>query len=146
MKRPVLLITATFLGLMAFSQETFSLKDAINYSLKNHGSNVIYNNELEKVRLQSKEALSAYLPQVNGNLTYDDNMIRQTTILPGAMFGSPKDIPVQFGNKFNSGAVVQLDQTIYDQALLFGLKAGIPSQRIAQLNIAKNNEGLIYNT
>src|SRR3954465_8845346 len=98
MRHIVLFITASLLGLIAFSQESFSLKDAINYSLKNHGSNVIYNNELEKVRLQSKEALSAYLPQVNGNLTYDDNIKRQTTILPGQMFGSPKEIPVHFGN------------------------------------------------
>src|SRR3954470_22491444 len=103
MKQLILFLTATFLGQMAFSQETFSLKESINYSLKNHGSNVIYNNELEKVRLQSKEALSAYLPQVNGSLNYDDNIKRQTTILPGAMFSSPKDIPVQFGNKYNSG-------------------------------------------
>jgi outer membrane protein len=146
MKRLILFITINLLGLNAFSQETFSLKEAINYSLKNHGSNVIYNNESEKVRLQSKEALSAYLPQVNGNFTYDDNIKRQTTILPGAMFSSPKDIPVQFGNKYNSGALVTLDQTIYDQALIYGLKAGVPSQKIAELNIAKNNEELIYNT
>jgi len=146
MKRIVLFITASLLSLAAFSQESYSLKEAINYSLKNHGSNVIYNNELEKVRLQSKEALAAYLPQVNGSFTYDDNIKRQTTILPGAMFGSPKDIPVQFGNKYNSGAVVQLDQTIYDQTLIYGLKAGMPSQKIAELNIAKNNEELIYNT
>src|SRR4051812_41520437 len=146
MKQIVLFITAALLGLTAFSQETFSLREAINYSLKNHGSNVIYNNELEKVRLQSKEALSAYLPQVNGTLNYDDNIKRQTTILPGQMFGSPKDIPVQFGNKYNSGALVQLDQTIYDQALIYGLKAGVPSQKIAELNISKNNEELIYNT
>ena len=146
MKRTLLFITSLTMGVVAFSQQSYSLKEAIDYSLKNHGSNEIYNNELEKVRLQSKEALSAYLPQVNGNITFDDNIKRQTTILPGAMFGSEKDIPVQFGNKYNSGAMMQLDQTIYDQALLYGIKAGVPSQRIAELKISKNNEELIYNT
>ena len=146
MKRTLLFITSLTMGVVAFSQQSYSLKEAIDYSLKNHGSNEIYNNELEKVRLQSKEALSAYLPQVNGNITFDDNNKRQTTILPGAMFGSEKDIPVQFGNKYNSGAMMQLDQTIYDQALLYGIKAGVPSQRIAELKISKNNEELIYNT
>jgi outer membrane protein TolC len=146
MKRKLLFLTAVLFSLSAFSQETFGLKDAINYSLKNHGSNVIYNNQLEKVRLQSKEALSAYLPQVNANVTLDDNLKRQTTVLPGAMFGQAKDILVQFGNKYTTNAVVQLDQTIYDQALLYGIKAGVPSQKIAELNLAKNSENLIYNT
>lgn len=146
MKQALLFIMAALTGIAASAQATFSLRDAIDYSLKNHGSNIIYNNELEKVKLQSKEALSSYLPQVNGNVTFDDNIKRQTTILPGAMFGSPKDIPVQFGSKYNSGAVVQLDQTIYDQALIYGIKAGVPAQKIAELNIAKNNEALIYNT
>src|SRR5689334_11291430 len=108
MRQTLLLITILLIGLMGFSQQRYSLKEAIDYSLKNHGSNVIYNNELEKVGLQSKEALSAYLPQINGSLSFDDNIKRQTTILPGAMFGSEKDIPVQFGNKYNSGAVLQL--------------------------------------
>lgn len=146
MKRTLTFLTAAFLGIIAHSQETFSLKSAIDYSLKNHGSNVIYNNQLEKVRLQSKEALSAYLPQVSANVTLDDNLARQTTVLPGAMFGQSKDILVQFGNKYLTNAVVQLDQTIYDQALLYGIKAGVPSKKIAELNLAKNNEELIYNT
>lgn len=146
MKRLVFFFTLSLAGLAATAQETFGLKEAIGFSLKNHGSSVIYNNQLEKVRLQSKEALSAYLPQVSANVTLDDNLKRQTTVLPGAMFGQPKDVLVQFGNKYNTNAVVQLDQTIFDQALLYGIKAGLPSQKIAELNIAKNNEDLIYNT
>src|ERR687885_211488 len=106
MKQIILLITAFIIGGGAFAQSSFSLKDAIDYSLKNHGSNVIYNNQLEKVKLQSKEALSAYLPQVNMNATLDDNLKRQTTVLPGAMFGQSKDILVQFGNKYTTNAVV----------------------------------------
>src|SRR5262245_41325115 len=140
MKRTTLVIPVTLIATASFSQPSFSLKEAIDYSLANHGSTTIYNNQLEKVKLQSKEALSAYLPQVNTNATLDDNLRRQTTILPGAMFGQPKDLAVQFGNKYTANAVVELNQTIYDQALLYGIKAGVPAQKIAELNIAKNNE------
>ena len=119
---------------------------AISYSLDNHGSTVIYNNEIEKVGLQTKEALAAYLPQVSANVTMDDNLKRQTSVLPGAIFGSEKDMPVQFGNKYNTGAVVQLDQTIYDQSLIYGIKAGVPAKKVAELNLAKNKEDLMYNT
>lgn len=146
LKFPLLLLTSLFLGFLSYAQKPVSLKEAIDYSLEHHGSNVIYNNQLEKVRLQSKEALSSYLPQVSTNATLDDNLKRQVTILPGAMFGQSKDIPVTLGSKYNTNAVVQLDQTIYDQALIYGIKAGVPAQKVAELNIAKNNEELMYNT
>ncbi|GGA88025.1 transporter [Flavobacterium palustre] len=122
------------------------MKESIDYSLKNHGSNVIYANEVKIAKNKSKEALADYLPQVSGSFSLDDNIKRQTTVLPGAMFGSDKDVEVQFGNKFNSMAIIQLDQTIYDQALIYGIKAGVPAKKIAELKLQKNNEDLIYNT
>jgi outer membrane protein len=146
MKKSLLVALTFLLGITAFSQQSFNLKEAIDYSLKNHGSTTIYNNQLEIVRQQSREALSAYLPQVNASLTFDDNLKRQTTVIPGGAFGSNEDVKVQFGNKYNTNAVVELDQTIYDQALLYGIKAGAPAQKIAELNKAKNDESLIYNT
>lgn len=146
MRQIVFLIIASVISVIAFAQEHYNLKEAISYSLDHHGSNLIYNNQIAKVQLQSKEALSAYLPQVNGNITFDDNLKLPTTMLPGAMFNAPKDIPVQFGQKFNAGAVIQLDQTIFDQVLLYGIKAGVPAQKIAVLNQVKNKEEIIYNT
>lgn len=134
------------LGMSSYAQKVVSLKDAINYSMKNHASNVVYANEIKMAKSQSKEALAAYLPQVSGTFTLDDNIKRQTTILPGAMFGRDEDIQVQMGNKYNSTAVLQLDQTIYDQALIYAIKAGVPTKIIAELKQEKNNEDLIYNT
>jgi outer membrane protein TolC len=146
MKKIIPIVFASLFTSAAFAQQSFNLKEAIDYSLKNHGSTNIYNNQLEIAKQQAKEALSAYLPQVNASLTFDDNLKRQTTILPGGAFGSNKDVKVQFGNQYNTNAVIQLDQTIYDQALLYGIKAGAPAQKIAELNKEKNDETLIYNT
>jgi outer membrane protein len=39
-----------------------------------------------------------------------------------------------------------LDQTIYDQSLIYGIKAGEPAKKMAELSLVKNNEDLIYNT
>lgn len=146
MKQITIFLAAFFLAGTGFSQKTYTLKEAISYSLDNHGSTIIYNNEVEKVGHQTKEALAAYLPQVSANVTLDDNLKRQTSVLPGAIFGSDKDLPVQFGNKYNTGAVVQLDQTIYDQSMIYGIKAGVPAKKVAELNLAKNKEDLMYNT
>lgn len=145
-KKILTVIGAVLYGVLAMAQQPVSLKDAIAYSLQHHGSTKVYNNELEISRVQAKEALSAYLPQVNASLAMDDNLRRQTTVLPGAIFGAREDVKVQMGNKYTNNAVVQLDQTIYDQALLYGIKAGVPAQKIAGLNKRRNDEELIYNT
>lgn len=136
----LMLFFFSLLGMASYSQKALSLKEAIDNSLKNHGSNVVYTNEIKIVKSQSREALAAYLPQISGTFTLDDNLKRQTTVLPGAMFGREEDIEVQFGNKFNTTAVLQLEQTIYDQALIYGIKAGAPAKIIAELKREKNNE------
>lgn len=145
-KNVICFMCCVLLSVPSFAQKVFSLKESIDYSLKNHGSNAIYSNEIKIANSKSKEALADYLPQVSGSFSFDDNLKRQTTVLPGAMFGRDEDIQVQFGNKYNSTAVIQLDQTVYDQALIYGIKAGVPAKMIAELKRKKNNEDLIYNT
>jgi outer membrane protein TolC len=145
-KRPFFLFTLLLAASATFAQKPVSLKEAINYSLEHHGSNLIYNNQGEIARQQAREALSAYLPQIGASATFDDNIKRQSTIIPGAAFGAPEDIKVQFGNKYTSMASVQLDQTLYDQGLLYGLKAAGPNTKIAELNKAQNEEDLVFRT
>lgn len=146
MRVRLLIVSAVLFSLGGFSQQTYNLKEAIEYSLTNHPSTKIYSNEIDRVKFQTSEALSGYLPQISGKVSFDNNIERPTTMLPGAMFGQQKDIAVQMGQKYNSGASVQLDQTIYDQSLIYGIKAGDPAKKIATLNVVKNNEDLIYNT
>jgi outer membrane protein len=145
-KKFLMLFSCFLLGLSLYAQKRVGLREAIDYSLKNHKSAVIYNNKIGIATNQKKDAVSEYLPQVNGSLGFDYNIKRQTTVFPGAMLGSPTDVEVQFGNTFTGLGTIQLDQTIYDQALIFGIKAGIPAQLMAELNRDKNNEDLSYNT
>jgi outer membrane protein len=144
-KKKLLLFGLTMSTMFAFGQ-SLSIRQCIDYSLANHKSTLIYANKVKIAENQKKDAISAYLPQVAGTFGFDDNLELQTTVLPGAMVGSPNDIEVKFGTKYNSNASIQLDQTIYDQALIFGIKAGVPAQMIADLNREKNNEDLMYNT
>ena len=145
-KNGMMLFSCFLMGMSLYAQKVVNLREAIDYSLKNHRSAVIYNNKIGIVANQKKDAVSGYLPQVNGSFGFDNNIKRQTTVFPGIMLGSPTDVEVQFGNKYTGLATLQLDQTIYDQALIYGIKAGIPTKLIAELNRDKNNEDLIYNT
>ncbi|QHS63332.1 TolC family protein [Chitinophaga agri] len=140
-----LLITAlTLLPSWLFGQSVWTLRSCIEYGIKNNRNSVIYDNEKKAADAQAKEALAAYLPAVSLNGTLDDNLKVQQTVIPAGVFG-PEDIRVAFTKKFNTNGSAQLDQTIYDQSLIIGLKANKFNKQQAALNQRKSEETIIYN-
>lgn len=122
-----------------------SLKSCIDFALKNHLNNAIANNEILAANEKAKEALSGYLPQVSTNITFDDNLKRQVSVIPAGAF-SPNEIRIQFGNQYNTNATAQLDQVIFDKSMLLGLKAAEPNTQLAILKKEQTQDNLIYNT
>lgn len=131
--------------LPAFSQQEMSLKNCVDFALKNHLNNSIARNEVLMADQKAKEALAGYLPQVNVNVAFDDNLKRQVSVIPAGAF-SPNEIRVQFGNQYNTNATAQLDQVIYDKSMLLGLKAAEPNKQLAVLKKEQVEENLIYST
>jgi len=125
-------------------QQKWSLKDCIAYGLKNNRSNNIYANDRKAADAQSKEALAAYLPSFNVNASLDDNLKLQESDIPAGIFG-PKDLRIALTQKYNTMGTAEVDQTVYDQSLLTGLKANKYSKHQADLNIKQNEESIIYN-
>ena len=137
-------------AIAAFSQKTanntsFSLKSCVDYALKNHLNNTIANNEILSAKEKEREALSGYLPQVNVNVGFDDNLKRQVSVIPAGAF-SPNEIKVKFGNQYNTNATAQVDQVIFDKSMLLGLKAANPNNQLAALKKEQVQDNLIYNT
>ena len=127
-----------------YAQQNYSLKDCIDYGLKNNRNNVVYENEKRAADAKAKEALADYLPKLSITGTFDDNLKVQQSVIPAGIFG-PDPLRIAFTQRYNSNGTVQLDQTIYDQALLNGLKANKYNKRQADLNIKQNQETIIYN-
>lgn len=144
MKKYLLFVFFTAWSVSLQAQQQLSLKECIDYGLKHHRTTVVSRNEQEAARYKSKEALAGYLPVVNLNGTIDDNLKVQQQVIPAGVFG-PTDIKVAFTKQFNSNAVAQVDQTIFDQSLITGLKANKFSVQQAELKTAQNNETIIYN-
>lgn len=122
-----------------------SLKECVDFALKNHWSNIIANNEILLAKEKEREGLAGYLPQVNTTVTFDDNLKRQVSVIPAGAF-SPNEIRIQFGNQYNTNATAQVDQVVYDKSLLLGLKAAEPNNQLAALKKEQTQENLIYNT
>ena len=130
-------------GLQA--QKDFSLPECIAYSLNNHRSVELYRNNVQIAKEQSMQALSIYLPQVNGLASAVDNLKLATIIIPAGVL-SPKQMAVQFGQKYNNNLVLDATQTVYDQAKIYGIKAAKPYMKLAHVQNSQNQETLIYNT
>ncbi|OXA70465.1 transporter [Flavobacterium aquidurense] len=126
------------------AQESWPLKRCIEYGFKNNRNNTIYANDKLAADAKAKEALSAYLPKISLTSTLDNNLKLQESVIPAGVFGE-KPMRIAFSQKFNANATAQLDQTLYDQALITGLKANKYSKQKADLNTQQNQEALIYN-
>ncbi|MFT4062482.1 MAG: TolC family protein [Edaphocola sp.] len=123
-----------------------SLKDCISYGLAHHKSVQVAQNNIETAHQQAREQLAAYLPQVNVTAGLDYNLKLAQNIIPAGSFPSQtEEMRIQFGTKYASTQVIQLDQKIFDKSLLTGLKANSSNNQLAELNAEQNNQDLIYN-
>ncbi|TCD26515.1 TolC family protein [Pedobacter psychrodurus] len=142
-KKNIVLILLS-LWLSASAQEKWTLKRCIEFGLINNKSNTVYANEKLAADARAREALSDYLPKVSVTSTIDNNLKLQQSVIPAGVFG-PNELKVSLSQKYSSNASAQLDQVIYDQSMLTGLKAEKYNKRQAALNVDQNQEAIIYN-
>lgn len=143
MKEKLIVVLICILPFTLFAQQQWNLKNCIAYGLENNRSGVVYGNEKKAADAKAKEALAAYLPSLNVTSSFDDNLKVQQSILPAGILG-PNPLKISLTQRYNSNSAAELNQTIYDQSLLTGLKANKYSKQEADLNIKKNEETVIY--
>lgn len=144
-----LIVSLFFLALtelgFAQSPQNYSLKDCIGFSLENHASVSISQNNMKITEQGKRQAVGAYLPQVQGTAVATDNMKLQTNVLSTDIPGM-EETEIQFGQKYSNNAYLDVNQTIYDQSKILNIKASNEQLRIADFKERQNNEQLIYDT
>jgi outer membrane protein len=126
------------------AQQSWDLKQCIAYGLTNNRNTVVYANEKLAADALAKETLSDYLPKLSLNGSLDNNLKIQQSVIPAGVFG-PEARKIAFTQKYNTNLKAQLDQTIFDQSLLTGIRAKKYNAMQADLNIQKSQETIIYN-
>jgi len=131
MKKFLLIITGILISIVNIpaqniskdSIKSFSLKEAIDYALKNNYT--VLSSQIDVAISKKKiwETTAIGLPQVSSSITYQDMLKIPTTILPGIIFNSPVDVPVKFGQEYNAGFKATLSQLIFSGAYIVGLQA-----------------------
>ncbi len=149
MKKIVLVLFTVFFIHVANAQEKtlqLSLKEAIEYALKNSYNTKIAKNDIKKAKEIVWETTAVGLPQVNARLDYQNFLKQPVSLLPAVAFDNRESvvetveeffdinratspevpegyIPVIFGTKQNVNASVTLTQLLFDGSYLVGLQA-----------------------
>ncbi|MFA6200051.1 MAG: TolC family protein [Bacteroidales bacterium] len=125
--------------------QTLSLKECINYTLLHHPNSTIYEYSAKSAEEKIRETKSALLPSVSINVGLDYNLKLATSVIPAGTLSS-KETTLQMGSKYSNSAYVQLDQKLFDRSASLDVKTSKVNKEIADLNLLKENETLIYNT
>jgi outer membrane protein TolC len=170
--RAVLLFTlllAVFWDTHAQEVRTMTLDECINFALANNEQLEIAVLENDIARTQISEALSAGLPQVNGNVNVQKNIQIQTSFIQDfispAVYGvliqegllvdptipAPQTFPAAFGTNYFGQASVSVSQLIFNGSYFVGLKAARTvkelsekKQRQTEVEIVRNVSNAYY--
>lgn len=104
---------------------SLSLKDAIAMGLENNYSSIKSEKEVEIALKQKWEIISQGLPQINGNVDYQNFLKQPVTLIPGEIADGDKGtfVPVRFGTKQNLSATATWSQLIFDGSYIVGVQS-----------------------
>lgn len=125
-------IIALFFTLGSFAQEqednksySFSLQQAVQFGLKNNYSSQISTKEIEKALKQKWEIIAQGLPQISGNVDYQNQLKQPVTLLPAELAGGEPGtfVPVRFGTQQNLSGTATWNQLIFDPSYIVGIQS-----------------------
>jgi len=141
-----------FLSFLAFlfvgwsnSQEqpnSFSLEEAITYALEYNYSVINADREILDAQKQKWEVIATGLPQIDGNLSYQNQLKQPVTLIPGEIVGGEPGsfLPVVFGQQNQVNATATLRQQIFDGSYIVGVQATEAFLRYSQNNKEKTDQ------
>lgn len=123
-----LLITLLFSGYSHGQEQasyTFSLQEAVNFAIDSNKTAINARRDIAKAIKQKWETTAIGLPQVNGDIAYQNQLIQATTFFPSEFFGGEPGTftPIIFSLQQNVSVAATLSQLIFDGSYLVGLQA-----------------------
>ncbi|WP_082892969.1 MULTISPECIES: TolC family protein [Emticicia] len=149
LKRALSLLFLILVVTNAYSQQSFTLKEAVQYALKNHIN--VKNAELEIYSAENtiKQVKAAGMPQINGQFQYTSNVIVPTQLVAAKNFNPQaaegEVVKFKFGVPWGGQAGIGLNQLIFDATWLVGLKAAPVYRELAQRTVATSKVGVVEN-
>lgn len=127
---------------------TLTLQEMLQLALTNSAQIKKARLDRESLELRFREGKSAYLPQINAGVGFDYFPVLGTQFLPAELFGGPdgKYVPATFGQPWQLGATVNVQQAVYDEAARRMAPAADMSRSLYDLLVGRAEEEVLYNT
>ena len=139
MKKIILIAFVLLCNLPVNAQEsvTLSLKQAVDYALKNSYAAINARRDIMAAKKKKYETTTIGLPKIDANIDYQNWLKKQISLIPAEFFGGAQGefAEVSFGTKHNMNASVTLRQLIFDGSYIVGLQSAK-----TYFNITKNTQ------
>lgn len=105
--------------------QSFTLEEAIAFAQANNYSSINAGRDIEDAEKQKWETIASGLPQIDGDISYQNQLKQQVTLLPGEIVGGDPGtfVPVTFGQAQSAVARATLTQQIFDGSYIVGVQA-----------------------
>ena len=122
---------------------SFTLQQAIEHATQNNYSAINANRDIEAAKQKKWETTTIGLPQINGTVSYLNNLqyTKQGVTGGGAFGGEPGSVStIAFGTKHSANAGVTLSQLLFDGSYLVGLQSAKVYLKISENAKLKTNQ------
>ena len=135
-KNKILIFCFFLIGVLQAQEKEMSLsmKQAVDYAIKNNYSNKVALNDIEAAKQRKWETTTIGLPQISGKVDYKNWLKQQISLLPGEIAGGAPGtfVPVTFGTQQTMDASVTLNQLLFDGSYLVGLQSAKTYLKISE--------------
>lgn len=139
MKHKIIIIFLFFTGFFYAQEEpksySFTLNQAIEHALKNNYEAINAAKDIDVAKEKKWETTAVGLPQINGNVSYLNNLnyTEQGVTGGGGFGGAPGTVStITFGTKHSMDARATLSQLIFDGSYIVGLQSAKVYLQISQ--------------
>ena len=104
----------------------FSLEQAIEFALEHNYSAINASRDLVDAQKQKWETIATGLPQIAGNISYQDQLKQPISLIPGDFLPNAEPgtfVPIVFGPPRSTAAIATLRQQIFDGSYIVGIQA-----------------------
>ena len=128
MKNSFLALLMLFTASWSYAQEqtyNFTLEEAINFALENNYGAINADRDLLDAQKQKWETIATGLPQIDGVMSYQNQLKQPVSLLPGEFVGQEPGtyVPIVFGQPQTATATATLKQQIFDGSYIVGVQA-----------------------
>ena len=146
MKKIIITGIVIFFSFHVNAQEsiTLSLKQAIDYALKNSYATLNANRDVKIAEKKKWETTTIGLPEISAKVDYQNWIKQQVSLIPAEFFGgNPGEFAeISFGTKHSMNASATLNQLIFDGSYLVGLQSAKTYLKISQNAKEKTELGI----